>query len=386
MKGKAFFAALLKREEGTRLKTKALSLLLVTLFLAQSASATTYPLTITPGRSWPMSVVADSARGLVYFDATSGEYPPTGFSFGVVNASTHEVVKVLALDVYAGPLALDQENGDVFVGGSTTIAVFDAANQTFVHEINVGKPVLSIAYDGSVSDDLFVTSDYQVLAVNPQTGEVVRNATLANKVDGIALDPSNGRLYVGEYPQGGISVLEAASLAPVGNIGLPGCCALQLALDYRSQMLYAATGTNDVYVVNTGTDTFVKSSPVTSSGQNSTNEIVVDNTTGRVYVASSPGGSVLELDTDGDVVQHYDVESQVAALAIDTRTEELYATNYHQITVFDASRSRTFLLAIFIGVAVTAAGAVLVYLFLRRREEGERMKVQSGSFGPPQTR
>ena len=376
----------MKRKKGNWVKTKAFSVLLVILFLGQPASASTYPLTITPGRSWPMYIVADSARGLVYFDTISGESPPTGFSFGIINVSTHEVTKVLPLDVYSGSLALDQKTGDVFVAGNTTIAVFDAANQTFARQIDVGKPILSMAYDSSVSDDLFITSGYQVFAINPQTGEVVRSVTFANNVDGIALDLTNGRLYVGQYPQGGISVLEAASLVRVGTIGLPGCCALQFALDERSQMLYAATGTKDVYIVNAGTDTFVKSSQVASSDQNSTNAIALDNMTGRVYVTSSPGGSILELDGAGSVVQHYQVQSQVAGLAVDTKTQELYATNYHQITVFDAARSRTFLVAIFIGVAVVAVGVILVYLFIRRREERERMEVQSGSVGPPQAK
>jgi len=357
-------------------------LLLVVLFLAQSASASTYPLTITPGRSWPMSVVADSARGLVYFDATSGEYPPTGFSFGIINASTHEVTKVLPLDVSSGPIALDQQTGDVFVAGSTTIAVYDAANQSFVRQINVGKPILSMTYDSSVSSDLFITSGSQVLAINPQSGKVVRNATFANSVDGLVLDKSNGRLYVGQYPQGGIAVLEAASLVRVDTIGLPGCCALQFALDDSTQMLYAVTGTNYVFIVNTGTDTLLKSVQVTQSGQNSTNAIAVDNVTGRVYVASSPGGSILELDSAGSVVRHDQLQSQVAGLAVDTKTQELYASNYHQITVFDASRSGTFLFVVFVGVAVVAVGAILVYIYISRREERERAKAQSGWAGP----
>ena len=368
------------------MKTKLLSLVVVILFLAQPVGASTYPLTITPGRSWPLSVVVDSARGLVYFDATSGEYPPTGFSFGVINASTHEVAKVLPLDVLPGPMALDQKTGNVYVAGNTTIAIFDVASQTFARQINVGKPILSMAFDSSVSPDLYVTSGYQVFAINTQTGEVVGNATFANSVDGIILDSSNGRLYVGQYPQGGISVLEAASLVPVATIGLPGCCALQFALDDGTQMLYAATGTNEVYVVNTRTDTFVKSFQVASSDQNSTNTIAVDNMTGRVYVASSPGGSILELDTSGGVVQRYQVESQVAGLAVDTKSQELYATHYHQITVFDAARNRTFLVAIFIGVAVVAVGAILVYLLIRRRDERQRMEVQSGWAGPPEAK
>ena len=326
-----------------------------------------------------MSVVVDSARGLVYFDAVSGENPPTGYSFGVINASTHVVIKVLPLDIDAGPMVLDQETGDVYVAGQTnrTIVVYDPASQTFVRQINIGKPVLSMAYDRFVSQDLFFTSGYHVFALNPQTGEVVGNATLANSVDGIVLDSTNGQLYVGQYPEGGISVLEAASLAPVGTVGVPGCCALQFALDDRTQMLYAVTGTNKVYVVNAETDSFVKSVQVAQSGQNSTNAIAVDNVTGRVYVTSSPGGSVLELDAAGDVIQRFQVQSQVAGLAIDIKTQELYATNYHQLTVFDTARNGTYIVPAFIGgavVAFVAVAAVFVYLLIGHRKKGNGRK------------
>jgi DNA-binding beta-propeller fold protein YncE len=325
-----------------------------------------------------MSIVADSTRGVVYFDATSGEFPPTGFSFGIINATTHEVTKVLPLSVESGPMVLDQEDGDVYVAGSTSIAVFDAASQTFARQIAVGLPIQSMAYDSSVSRDLFITSGSRVLALDPLTGDTVRNATFTNDVDGLVLDPSNGRLYVGQYPEGGILVLDAASLAQVGTVGLPGCCALQLALDGGTQTLYAATGTNYVYVVNAGTDAFERSVQVAQSAQNSTGAIAADNVTGRVYVASSPGGSILELDAAGSVVQHYLVQTQVAGLAVDTRSQELYASNYHQITVFDAARNRTYLVVLVVGGAVVAVGVILVYLLIRRREESERMKVQSG--------
>jgi len=358
---------------------KALSLLVVFLFLAQASSAATYPLSITPGRSWPMSVVVDSSRGLVYFDATSGEYPPTGFSFGIINATTHDVIKILPLDVSSGPMVLDQRSGDVYVAGSTSIAVLDGGNQSFVRDIEVGHPILSIAHDGSVSQNLFVASGNILFSLNPQTGAIVGNATFANDVDGVVLDPSNGRLFVGQYPAGGISVLDASDLAQVGTIGLPACCALQFALDDRTQTLYASTGTNYVYIVNAATDTLEKNLEVTQSSQNSTNAIAVDNSTGRVFVASSPGGSIIEIDgSSGAVTGNFKASNQVAGLALDPKTGELYATNYHQVTVFSIERTRIFFLLLVGGAVLVVVALLAVFLFLRRRDAAERARIQSG--------
>ena len=364
-----------------QLNRRAVSLLFAAILLAQASNAATYPLNITPGRSWPISVTADSSRGLVYFDTTSGEYPPTGFSFGIINVTTHTVTKILPLEVNPGPIALDQRTGDVFVAGSTSIAVLDAGNQSFGKQIEVGRAILSMAHDGSVSPDIFVTSGNGVFAVNPQTGAIDRNVSFPSDVDGMALDPANGRLFVGEYPIGEISVLNATNLARIGTIGLPGCCALQLALDDGNQMLYAATGTGYVFSVNAATDAFDKSVLVAPSAQNSTNSIVVDNDTGRVYVASSPGGSIVVLDAAENVVGQYHVQSQVAGMAIDTKTEELYATNYHLLTVFDAARPRTFLLVIVAAGAVIAMAGVAVYFFMRRRDAIERARTKSGGQG-----
>ena len=360
----------------------ALSVLVVFLFLTQAASATSYPLNITPGRSWPFSVVADSSRGLVYFDSSSGEYPPIGFSFGVINATSHEVIKILPLNVNPGPMVLDQQTGDVYVAGDTSIAVFDGGNQSFVREIQVGHPILSIAFDSSASPNLFATSGNTLYSLDPQTGAKVGNATFANDLDGAVLDPANGRLFVGQYPAGGIEVLNASNLETVGTIGVPSCCALQFALDERTQTLYTSTGTNSVFVVNAATDTFDKSLEVAQSSQNSTNAIVVDDATGRLFVGSSPGASVLEVDgANGRVARVLNVFTQANGLALDTETQELYVANYHQLTVFDARRPGTFILVVVVSVGVVAAGAAGVYVLLRRREQRERTQIAKGGAG-----
>lgn len=360
------------------MRKKALSLLLVSLLLTQLSYAATYPLNITPGRSWPLHVVADSTRGAVYFDATSGEYPPTGFSFGVVNATTHDVVKILPLDVFPGAIALDQASGDVYVAGDTSIEVFNEGNQSFTRQLQLGHPILSIAFDSSVSPDIYVTSNDSLLALNPRTGEVMGNVTFSNPLDGIQIDQSEGKLFVGEYTAGEILVINVSNLATMGSIALPGCCALQLALDERSQSLYATTGINNyVYMVNAATDTFEKSVEVTQFGQNSTNTIVADETTGRIFVSSTNGESVAEIDgSNGHVSRLMNVPSVVAAMDVDTKTQELYVANYHQLTVLDVRGSRTFLLVAFAAVAVVVVGAAGVYLLVRKRDERARRDAQ----------
>ncbi len=331
-------------------------MLVLALLLVQPAAASSYPITISYGRSWPLSIVADSTRGLVYVDASSGEYPPTGFSFGVVNVTDHQLVKVMGLSVLPGPMAIDEATGDVYVAGTDTIAVFDGTSQSFARNLTLGVQILDMAYDGSVSQNIYVTAGDEVLAVDSHNGAVVANATVAEGPNDMVLDPADGRLYVSEYLSAKIAVFQASTLAPAGEINLDSCCATDLALDGGTQTLYASTGTNFVDIVNAATDTFEKSVQVAPSEQNSTNSIVVDSETGRVYVASSPGGSIIELEgPGGGVVGNFRALGQVAGLAIDSVTHELYATNYHQITAFDTKGGETSLLTL---SAVAVAGAV----------------------------
>lgn len=355
------------------------ALFLLALLVSQQTSATSHPVTIPFGRSWPLSIVVDSARGFAYFDATSGEYPPTGFLFGVINTTSHEVLKVLPLDVVAGPMALDQASGDVYIAGNESIEVFNGGTQSMERAIAVGRGIVSMAHDGSVSPDIFFTSGNKVFALNPQTGAIAGSAIVGNGAGGLALDPTTGRLFVAEYPTGWIFVFRASNLSPAGVIRLPSCCANRMALNTKTHTLFATTRTNLVDVVDVQNDMFVRSIQVAPSSQNSTDNVAVDNATGRVFVTSSPGGSIVELDgSTGAVVGSLIATNQVAGLAVDTRTHELYATNYHQITVFDVARGRIVFFLLAIAVVAVAISVVAVFLFVKWRDERERTKAIPG--------
>jgi hypothetical protein len=358
-----------------------LAIVILALLLSQSAAAASYPITIPYGRSWPFSIAVDSARGLVYVDSTSGENPPVGYTFGVINATSHSLIRAIPLDEIPGPVVLDQATGEVFVAGNYSIEAFNSTNAIGMLETS-GHQILGMTYDGSVSPDIFFTSGNSVFALDPGSSKLVRNATVPNGPYWPILDPANGNLYVSEYLSGEIAVLSASTLAPVSTITLPSCCAAEMAVNPNTQTLYASTGTNAVDIINVGTGEFEKSVQVTTS-QNSTGPIALDNETNRLYVGSSPGGSIIELDgSSGAVVGKFLVQSQVVGLGVDTRTQELYATDYHQVTVFDAARTRSYrLLIVGLAIVIGAAGLITVYVLLKRRDERERMRVQSGYSG-----
>ncbi len=353
----------LDRQNATR--KAVLPMLFLGLLLAQPATAVSYPITIQYGRSWPLSVVVDSSRGFAYVDGMSGIYPPTGFTFGVINLTSHELVKTFPLDEIPEAMAIDQSSGNVYIGGGESIQVFDGGNQSMGRRIEIGHPVRSVAFDGVVSQDLFVTAGNQVFSVDLQSGRVARNASVGNGANGMAIDTSTGRLYVSEYPDSEVYVFQAQDLTPVETIRIPVCCAGQMVVNPKMHMLFAATGTKFVEIINTRTDFLQSSTPVASSSQNSTNLVTIDDATGRVFVSSSPGGSIIELDSTGDaVVGGFKVASQVAGMAVDSKTHELYATNYHEVTVFNLSRAPTLSLLLATGatiVAVAVAAVILVF-------------------------
>ncbi len=181
------------------MKTAAAAVLVILVLSLQVVCAQSAGISIVYGRSWPRSMAVDSQRGVLYVDGVSGIYPPTGFSFGIINASTHSVERVLPLNVTAGEMALDESSGDVYVAGYSSIEVFDGRAQAFVRQIDVGIPVFYLLYDGGSGKLFFTNGQNGVFEVDPPTGRVLANATVGNGAEGLALDHSSDDLYVADF-------------------------------------------------------------------------------------------------------------------------------------------------------------------------------------------
>jgi len=349
--------------------------IIVLVVLAPPPQAEPVVLSIAYGRSWPQSIVVDSARHLVYIDGLSGLYPPGGFSFGVINSSSLALISVLPLGVTAGELALDGNTGTVYVAGNESIAVYDGRSRTFVRTIGLKLPVYGMAFDASTGY-LFLTSDNSVLQLDPTTGSVLRSALVGNSGQGIAVDSSRGEILVASYLSASVSVLRSSDLSRVATVLLPqSFYPARLALDEGRGMLYVTTDERWVARVSLWNDSLVGNLIASTSDANGTYALAIDSARNRLFVAAEPGESVAELDAStGAFISNFALESAAVEMAVDSQSGRLYVTDYHQVTVITppdiAQGGQQWLLrgelAALIGLA--AAVAVGLVIWIKRKD------------------
>jgi DNA-binding beta-propeller fold protein YncE len=286
------------------------------------------------GRSWPRSLAVDGVRGLAYTDAVSGIYPPTGFSFAVVNLSSNEVVRELPFQGVPGPMAIDGATGRVYAAGSTSIFVYDPAVGNFTARIEVGKTVSGIAFD-SATRMLYAAAGSGVLMLDPASGRVVRSAAAGGSPQGIAVDARSGRVYVANYLSASVSVFSDKELAPIATVHLPaGSYPSQLAVDDATGRLYVTTDRNKVEVVDGDTGELMGRFEVGVGRANGTYLIALDTVRNRLFVATEPGYLISEFDSrSGRLLGWFRLASTAYEIVVDGVTGELLASNYHQITV-----------------------------------------------------
>ncbi len=325
---------------------------------------------IAYGRSWPRSIVIDQARQLAYLDGESGIYPPDGFSFGVISMASQSLGAVLGLPGIAGELALDASSGTVYAAGQDSVTVIDAQKMSIERTIPLKIPIFSIAFEGSTGH-LLITSGNRVFQMDTASGRLLRNVTVGESAEGMAVDPAAGTVFVANYLSSSVSVLRTADLSSVKTVELPpGSYPAQLSLDTGRAILYVTTDGESVAEVSSSSYAVVGSIRVSQSSANGTYALAVDPPRGRLFVATEPGTTVSELNaTTGAPIATFALDSAAFEMAVDQATGKLYVTNYHQVTVITpveaaapAPRSPQYGLWAVVGGASVAA-VVALYLW-----------------------
>jgi DNA-binding beta-propeller fold protein YncE len=334
---------------------------------------------IAYGRSWPRSIIIDSARQLVFVDGVSGEYPPDGFSFGLVTLTNSSLGKVLGLPGIGGDLALDVGTETVYAAGQTSVTVIDGLNMSIERTIAVKIPIFGMVFD-STTGHLLLTSGNSVFQLDPASGKLLRNATVGQAAEGMAVDPASGLFYVANYLSSSVSVLRTSDLSTVKTVQLPKqTYPSQLSLDTKRGVLFVTTDGQTVVKVSSSGFGVLGDLHISNSNSNGTYAIALDQIRDRIFVATEPGTTVTELNaTTGAHLSSFAVAAAVVEMAVDQSTGKLYVTDYHQITAFtptdvpnsgrQLSQPEVFAL---VAVAIAAAAAS-VYVWRFRPTGGMR--------------
>jgi DNA-binding beta-propeller fold protein YncE len=356
-------------DETSKLTAALLLLAIVVAPVAAAATVATNQVNIDYGRSWPLSLVVDSARGVAYVDGESGIYPPTGFTFGIINLTSRSLLKVVPLPGEPGPMALDPSTGTVYVAGQTAVNVFNPGAQSFGRPLPTGLPISDLVYD-NLSGTLLFTSGGSLYQLAPSTGRILGNATVGKSAQGIAVDWVNGNVYVADYLSASVSVFGARTLSPLDTLELPApAFPSALVFDRARGEVYATTDESTVLGISTGSRSVSQRISLESEGINTTSVLALDGTGSLLFVGANPGNSVVEVDAiSGTVLATFPVTSTVYDMGFDQKTGRLYASNYHHMSVITPVQQAPYpwMIAVAAVIAVGAVASLATFLVSKR--------------------
>jgi YVTN family beta-propeller protein len=250
-------------------------------------------------------------------------------------------------------MAVDSVNGDLYVSNSPSnnLSVINASTNTIVGSIPVGNLPEAVAVDGAnglayvVSANcviMFVVSvnhphgcdgPGSVSIIDTKTNVAVGNITVGYDPDAIAVDTTNGDIYVGNFESGTVSVISGMTNKVIANISVDGSRPQGAAFDQENGYIYFADLTGGVFVVNGANNTVVAHIP-TGVGPFG---VAVNYANGCVYVANSgfdvpgpegPGTvSVINSSTDS-VVKTIQIGGEPMGVAVDQSDGLVFVPNW----------------------------------------------------------
>jgi YVTN family beta-propeller protein len=280
-------------------------------------------------------------------------------SVTLVHAGTDHinVTKQHALYVLAEPhdfdraswSALDPANGIIYVPnqgtfiGYPTISILDTntntANQTAITGVRSG-PYFAL-YD-SVNNEVFVTNngDDSVSVIDPVSNTIITTIPLGFTPFAATLDPDHNKIYVDDINTGvndHISVIDANTNTLNTTITVGGS-PWRPVYDHDNQELYVPNQDGTISIINTNTDTVIKT--LTTTVNSGVFQGLYDSGNNEIYFIGYSSNKLYAIDTFTDtVIATTSVGSFPYNLALDTINHYIVTVNNigQSISVIDDS-------------------------------------------------
>jgi len=230
----------------------------------------------------PVDCVFDAYNGYVYVTA--------GANVAVVDLSGGRVVSSIPIGHTPQGLVFDPINNEIYVADGTygsfshldNITVIDGATNEIANTIRVGWDPVFIALDNS-NGNLYVTNygTNNVSIISGNNDAVISTVHVGYDPDGVVYDNTNGNIYVANYWSSNLSVICGSNNSLLGTIKLVG-------LAYPVEVAYDAIE-NTIYMSNEVTPGYMD----VLSGLNNSLVKKIPVPFGTVDIAYDPGRDVV---------------------------------------------------------------------------------------------
>ncbi len=269
------------------------------------------------GQEWPIDLpVQGRVLVLEGYSQTIAEVDPSSGTVPLARP-TNDQPDVMAADPECGCLLV----GDTYL--NRIDFVDEQTLQVRTSETLVSPP-RQIIYDPNLHEVLVLCNNVAgsvILTLNASTGSLVADLPFRDFVDDLALDPSNGHLFLGAQMASSLVVLQDSNLTELANVPVPPF-PLYVALAPNVQQVYFTTGSaTNVSRVDTVTDRPM-SNVTLGCGPNG---VYADPEDGDLYLPCGGGVVVLDPQTGSSVGSIG--ASNVLGISSDPTNGQVYLTN-----------------------------------------------------------
>jgi YVTN family beta-propeller protein len=270
----------------------------------------------------PYSATFDPTNGDIYV-TNSGSH-----NVSVISGATNQVVSSVPVGSSPWGVTYDSTTASVYAvnQGSDNVSVISTSTNKVVATVPVGSGPSGAAFD-STNGEIYVANNYgaNVTVISGSTNKGVATVSVLNPL-GEVFDPTNGEVYVtnsGQYSNK-VSAISGTTNTVLENIPVSGA-PLDVALDSTNGDLYVEiANSNFVYAVSGATDRVVATVQVGVGPE----AAAFDSANGDVYVCNFDSGNVSVISgASNTVVASVPVGTGPDAAAFDSTNGDIYIAN-----------------------------------------------------------
>ncbi len=246
-------------------------------------------ITITEGR-FPFHLGVNPATNRI-FTSSEGNGLEDGI-ITVIDGATNGIVAIVPVGAVAEDIVANPVTNLIYVGSyrDQKVAVIDGSDNTVIATVSVPESPFSIDVN-PITSRVYVRGDHSVSVLAGSTNTVIATIPVAGGPAGLVVDSVANRIFVSDASALSVAVIDGASNGVIDTIPLDSGQPRGLAVNPAANRLYVAAA-ESVKVINTATMSVIAEVPIAGYAV----AVTLNPLTNRLYVRTEAGG-VAVIDT-----------------------------------------------------------------------------------------